>query len=185
MQPPRRSEFESWLPRAARVVLYSLLLCDALVFSQTPIRQSSEAEVKAAFLVSFAKFVEWPGRPPGQDFVICIAGNDPFGSILERTVEGEVIANSRIALKRVPRWQSPCQVLFVGASGLDNSRFLAGVPAGVLTVGEETSFLRDGGMIALVVEDRRVRFDVNYRAAVRGSVRISSKLLDVAREVEK
>ncbi|MEO5926385.1 MAG: YfiR family protein [Bryobacteraceae bacterium] len=150
------------------------------------IRQGTEAEIKAAFLINFAKFVEWPSETsPGNDFTICVAGADPFGQALDRAVENEAIENKPVKVRYVPRWQNDCRILFVGASDLDNSQFLAGVPPGVLTVGEQPSFLLDGGMIALVMEDQRVRFEVNLRAANRSSVHISSKLLDVARRVQK
>ena len=165
------------------------LLCAGLALGQStrPNRQVSEQEVKAAYLLNFVKFVEWdPTRDGGEaPFTICIAGTDPFGSALDRLVEGERIENRRIVIERVRRWQNPCRVFFIGSSELDAAQLLAGVGSGVLTVGEESRFLRDGGMIALVVEDRKVRFDINLKAARRASVRMSSRLLDVARQVER
>ena len=55
----------------------------------------------------------------------------------------------------------------------------------MLTVGEGAEFLRQGGMVAFVVENRRVRFDINLTAAAKSGLRISSKLLNVARSVER
>ena len=67
----------------------------------------------------------------------------------------------------------------------DVEGLLSEVGTGVLTVGEAPGFLRAGGIIGFVVENRRVRFDVNQGAAARARLRISSKLLSVARSVEK
>ena len=40
-------------------------------------------------------------------------------------------------------------------------------------------------MIAFVLENNRVRFDINQNAAASGSLTLSSKLLSVARTVKK
>jgi hypothetical protein len=165
------------------------LLCCGLALSQdgTPIRQASEEEVKAAFLLNFLRFVEWTAARPeaGPTFSICIAGADPFGGALRKAVAGEQIEGRPIVIQFVRRWQNGCRAFFVGAVDVDPAPLLAGVDPGVLTVGEGTSFLRDGGMIAFIMENRRVRFDVNLQAAQRGSVRLRSQLLDVARRVER
>jgi len=56
---------------------------------------------------------------------------------------------------------------------------------GVLTVGEGEAFAHAGGVIAFVIENRRVRFDINQTAADSAGLQLSSKLLSVARLVEK
>ncbi|MEO8098728.1 MAG: YfiR family protein [Acidobacteriota bacterium] len=168
----------------------SLLLWCAPAWTQNvgATRQVSEEEVKAAFLLNFVKFVEWPDsvrEAKATPFSICIVGSDPFREALDGLLQGETVAGRPVIVERVRRWQSSCQVVFVGASELDVPQALGGVQPGVLTVGEETRFLREGGMIALVVDNHRVRFDVNLRAANKASVRISSRLLAVARAVER
>jgi hypothetical protein len=55
----------------------------------------------------------------------------------------------------------------------------------VLTVGEGNDFIRQGGVIAFVIDNRRVRFDISLRAATNASLKLSSKLLSVARSVDK
>ena len=56
---------------------------------------------------------------------------------------------------------------------------------GVLTVGEDADFLASGGMINFIIDDRRVRFDINQKAVENSSLKLSSKLFQVARKVEK
>lgn len=82
-----------------------------------------------------------------------------------------------------PNKPASCQILFAGRN--DPPAPLPAVVPGVLTVGEGEEFLREGGMIAFVLEDRRVRFNVSQKAALKAGLRISSKLLSVARSVEK
>ncbi len=148
-----------------------------------------EYGVKAAFLLNFTKFIEWPPTAfaqPGAPFTICVLGEDPFGRMLDNIVAGETANGRRLVVERLRRPPvSGCQVLFVARSEKDPAKILQGAGPGVLTVGETESFLQDGGVIALLLENRRVRFDVNLRAAENSGVTISSKLLNVARSVKK
>lgn len=169
-------------------VLLGVFLCARLGRSQEsplpPARRSvTEYEVKAAFLLNFAKFVEWPEPRDNAPFAICTLGDDPFGPVLDRIVQGETINNRSLVVRRLHKWQEPCDVVFIANTERDTAGILHQIGNGVLTVGESADFLRDGGMINFVIADRRVRFDVNRKAADHASVRISSRLLGVARAV--
>jgi hypothetical protein len=170
----------------------ALLLCrfSTATESFSPIDEPPlEYRVKAVFLLNFTKFVEWPEGTfgaPDAPLSICILGEDPFGRALDSVIEGETINNRRIVVRRIQRLPLPsCQVLFMGRDEKDISHTLAAVRTGVLTVGEGDRFLREGGMIAFVLDNRRVRFDINQAAAASSGLQISSKLLNVARTVEK
>jgi hypothetical protein len=151
--------------------------------------QPLEYQVKAAFLLNFTKFTQWPpnafadGNAP---LSICILGDDPFGSVIDQLVQGETADGRKLSVQRLSRAPQPkaCQVLFVNKSGKEISRMLAQLGPDVLTVGEGDPFLRDGGMIAFVVDNRRVRFDINQAAAQSAGIALSSKLLSVARSVK-
>jgi hypothetical protein len=150
---------------------------------------SLEYQVKAAFLLNFTRFIEWPAAEPpaaGAPFTICILGDDPFGVALDQTMEGESANGRKIVIQRSRREVGKtCQILYVDRAEKGITELLTGVGRGVLTVGEGESFLREGGMIAFVVENRRVRFNVNLAAARNASLNISSKLLNVAKVVER
>jgi hypothetical protein len=151
-------------------------------------RSSSEYEVKAAFLLNFVRFVEWPAMPAAQakdPISICIVGDDPFQGYLDRVVQGESVNGRPITVRRVPRWQEGCGVLFVSSSEREPLKPIGQTPPGVLTVGESSGFLSDGGMIRFVVDDRKLRFDVNLKAVMEGRVQLSSRLLSVARQVQR
>lgn len=148
-----------------------------------------EYQVKAVFLLNFTKFIEWPAAAferPESPVTICILGEDPFGAALSQVVSGEVVNGRKVAVQRIKHVPAPksCQVLFVGRPEGPAGKSLPDLGPGVLTVGEGESFEREGGMIAFIIENRRVRFDVNQAAAGRAGLKISSKLLSVAREVQ-
>jgi YfiR/HmsC-like len=149
-----------------------------------------EYQVKAAFLLNFTKFVEWPASAFAQadsPVSICILGDDPFGSALDQIVAGEVVDGRKVAAERIRRPPAPqaCQVLFVGKLEKGVEKLLLELKPGILTIGEGEGFLRDGGMIAFVLENRRVRFQINNTAAQNAGLKLSSKLLNVATVVEK
>ena len=149
-----------------------------------------EYQVKAVFLLNFTKFIEWPPAAfelPDSPIAICILGEDPFGSVIDQVVGGEEVNGRKVVVHRMKRPPEPkaCQVLFWGKAERDASKTIGGLGAGVLTVGEGDSFIRDGGIISLVIENRRVQFDVNQKAAESSGLKLSSKLLSAARAVAK
>ena len=153
-----------------------------------------EYQAKAAFLFNFTKFIEWPqtafaGRE--SPFRICIAGDSPFEDSLVKDslvkiVEGERVNSRPFVVEKLGREEpaAHCQIVFFGASGGSVQETIPRLGPGVLTVGESDDFLRNGGVIRFVSDNRRVRFDVNQAAAKRANLRISSRLLRIAREVE-
>ncbi len=151
---------------------------------------SLEYDVKAAFLLNFAKFVDWPPSAfaaPDSPIAICILGKDPFGRGLDDLIQGELVNGRRLTIRRIDRAPSPqaCQIIFTQVTGKESSEILTGLGPGVLTVGEGDAFLRGGGIIAFLIENRRVRFAIDQKAAEAADLKLSSKLLAVARLVQK
>ncbi len=186
---PHRSHFA-----AARTIsrwLLCVICLTAFFVCQAAEEQVSEHQVKAAFLLNFTKFVEWPETAFGDGhspIAICVLGEDPFGSALDQIVEGEVVEGRRVIVRRIkePPVAKQCQVLFVSPVIKDVSQILTSGGTGILTVGEGSdNFLREGGVISFVVENRHVRFDINQSAAETEGLKLSSRLLRVARSVEK
>ena len=166
------------------------MLCLVFVIQSRAADESLEYQVKSAFLLNFTKFVEWPSaafEAPDSPIAICILGEDPFGATLDQIVAGEVVNSRKVTVVRIKRAPAPkaCQVLFLGRPEKEIASLLPSLEDGVLTVGEGESFIRDGGMIAFVIENRRVRFSANQLAAERAGLKISARLLNVARSVKK
>ncbi len=162
----------------------------ALAMTATAQSRAPEYKVKAAFLYNFAKFVEWPAQAfsnSSTPFRICVVGRDPFGDTLTSIVQGKSISGHAILSLQVqsPAEARSCHVLFLSQSDPETLRQslerLRGLP--ILTVGESTDFLPLGGMINFVLEEDRVRFEINLGAAEQHHLKLSSKLLAVARVV--
>jgi hypothetical protein len=169
-----------------------LLACagSLMLPSGTVAQTELEYEVKAAFLLNFAKFVEWPSTAfadSDSPVAICILGKDPFGRTIDDLVQGEAANGRKLIVRRMSQLPAAkaCQVVFAEEPAKEVTKTLNGLGRGVLTVGEGGSFLRNGGIIAFTIENRRVRFDINQTAAERAELKLSSKLLSVARSIEK
>jgi hypothetical protein len=146
-----------------------------------------EHEVKAAFLLNFARFAEWPASTFANQTApinICVVRPDPFGDTIDGIVRGEVVQGRGVAVRRVAADESihGCHVLFVPSAVQAVApllRSLRAVPT--LTVGETDTFLPAGGTVSFFLEAGKVRFAMNPDAAERSGVRISSHLLRLAR----
>ncbi|OLB40810.1 MAG: hypothetical protein AUH11_00950 [Acidobacteria bacterium 13_2_20CM_57_17] len=165
-------------------------------FAQTPdSRDSSEYLIKAGFIYNFAKFVEWPSAAfaqPDSPIVIGILGTDPFGALIDQIVENKKIGARSFVVKRLKwgpdfRELRDCKILFVGASEKAHIDELLQIvkTLPILTVGETPGFAERGGVIRFVLEDNRVRFEVNVEAAHQADLTISSRLLTLARIIQQ
>ena len=165
----------------------TLLLAAAMLLHAQP--SATEYQIKAAYLLNFAKFVTWPSSAaaPRNEFKVCIAGDDPFGPVLDATLRGESIEGRRVVAQRVANEQiaGECDVLFLSRSAEGQARrILAGLKgSSVLTVSDMPGFIERGGMIQFVTQADRVRFRVNLDAAEDAGLTLSSELLKVASEV--
>jgi hypothetical protein len=162
----------------------SLLTTRAM--EQTP----SEYDVKAAFLLNFMKFVDWPSTAfadADSPIAICILGKDPFGRTMDELAKGESVNGRKLIVRKLaePPPSKTCQMVFVHGPGKEAAKTIGAMGKGVLTVGEGEEFVREGGIIAFVMENRRVRFDINSSAAEGAGLTLSSKLMTVARSILK
>lgn len=141
-----------------------------------------EYRVKAAFLVTFAKFVTWPSSD--GPLVLGIVGDNPFGPYLETSARTAVVNGRRIVVRQLQAGDKldDCEILFIsGSPSVVPAEILRQVGrTPVLTVGESPRFLRDGGMIRLMVEDDRVRFQINSGRAEEAGLRVNAQLLSLA-----
>jgi YfiR/HmsC-like len=158
-------------------------------------RDSSEYLIKAGFIFNFAKFVDWPPATfaqPDSPIVIGILGTDPFGAIIDQIVQEKKIGGRGFVVRRL-KWGTDlkdlkeCKILFVGASERVHIDELVQIVKGlpILTVGETPGFAERGGVIRLVLEDNKVRFEVNVEAARQAGLTISSRLLTLARIIQQ
>jgi hypothetical protein len=142
-----------------------------------------EYAVKAAYLAKFPFYVEWPSAAfaaPNSPIVLCVVGEDPFGSMLDEAVAGQQVQGHPLLVRRMktaPPRDAACHIAYLGVDA--RAEHLRG--SGMLLV---TDAPAGGGVIAFVLKDNRVRFTVDDEAAAQSGLIISSKLLSVALSVK-
>jgi hypothetical protein len=158
----------------------------AVYASQSP----TEYQVKAAYLFNFLKFVEWPDDPaadPRGKWVIGFIGESPIGDELTHLAEGKNVLGRDLQVKKFQAADNlrECNILFISESEKKRLPPILGELRGssVLTVADMDNFIGAGGMIQFVVEDARVRVAIDVGATSRARLKVSSKLLALARAV--
>jgi hypothetical protein len=166
----------------------SLALSGALATSLTA-QASDEAHVKAVFLSNFAKFVEWPQqtfKSSEDPLTICIFGPSAVEPALREIASRKADGERRLAVIRLAEGTTACQILFVSAIATRRAQAVLDQvrSRSILTVGESAGFAAGGGIINFTIEDGRVRFEINLKAAERAHVQVSSRLLSLAQIVK-
>lgn len=176
--------------RFIAICLISVCLSVPTSAQSTSAAAPSEYLIKAGFTYNFAKLMQWPDRAftqPDSPIVIGILGTDPFGNTLRDVLAGKNANGRSFVIKRLKFGAEfkDCNILFVSASEtahLDEIfRAARGLP--ILTIGETPSFARRGGIINFVIEEDKIRFEVNVEAAKQADIAISSRLLTLAKIV--
>lgn len=149
-------------------------------------QRASGPDVKAGFLINFAKFVAWPDAvlPPGGAIVIGVTGNAAIADSLDAAVRGRTVDGRAITIKRLTPGEAPplVHLLFVGdGDRAQVADILTRVGRNaVLTVSDTPRFCSLGGIIQLRHEDDRIRFDINLDRADSLGLTFNSKLLALA-----
>jgi hypothetical protein len=159
--------------------------------SEEAIEASREYAIKAAYLYQFGRYVQWPSSAFPDDsaaLVIGVLGADPFGVALEEIARTKRVEGRPIVIRRFATMaeHTPCHILFVTASVSPEQKAAAIKKAdnsAVLLVGEEPGFAEQGGMVNFFLDENRVRFEISAAAANHKQLKVSSKLLSLAKIV--
>jgi hypothetical protein len=154
---------------------------------------SREYTIKAAYLYNFARYVQWRTdsfRSDQDPFVIGVLGTDSLGEDLDRIAQAKKVEARKIVVYRFPSPDKyrPCHILFVprtveAGQQIETIGRLRSSP--VLLIGETPGFAERGGTINFFIEQNRVRFEINQQAARRAGLKISAKLLNLAKLVSE
>ncbi len=171
-----------------------VLLCSwclpGSVLGQSTVASAGESQIKAAFLYKFGSYVEWPAQTferPDTALVIGVVESESTAAALAQIADSHPIDGRPVSVRRLHPGESldGVQVVFIGrmdAKRLDETLAAAkGRP--MLTVTESDPWLAVESMINFVVVGDKVRFDVSLPAVEQGSLKISARLLGVARKV--
>jgi hypothetical protein len=160
-----------------------------LAFSCVALAQPSEQEVKAAFLFKFPSFVEWPQAAlRAGPIVIGVAGAEDVATQLQQIAAGRTVQGRPVEVRRLREGEpvAGLHMLFLGRSQsarlAEVERQAPGQP--LLIVCEWNGALENGAVVNFVRDEGRVRFEVALDAAERRGLRISSRMLAVAQNVQ-
>lgn len=146
----------------------------------------TEYEVKAAFIYNFAKFVEWPADTSDDNMTLCILGQDPFGSALDN-INGKTVCGKTLMVKHINSVQNldNADMLFISSSEKEHLGQLIEVVGdlSILTIADTEGYAEQGVIINFYLERKKVRFEINVEAAERSGLKLSSKLLNLAKIV--
>ena len=152
---------------------------------------ASEYELKATMLYNLTRFVEWPSSAYADaqaPTILCLLGRDPFGSYLGSLASKETVNGRSVEIRRIRSNAelTSCHILYISSSERKTIvQILAGLKgSSVLTVGEMAQFAMRGGMVQFELEEKQVHFDINLDASRRADLKISARLLVLAKIVK-
>jgi len=180
--------------KRSRWYWYALLLSGLFVLLGGA--QFSEYEVKAVTIFNFLKYSEWPEEKYSSDrspIEIVVIGKSPFGDAWNRILDKK-IGDRTIVLKELPEYNNSDSirqilqgghVVFICRSEKQHLQEILETVQGknVLSISEQDRFLETGGMINFVMEDNKVRFEINLKRAKEERIKIDASVLKLALRV--
>ena len=177
--------------RRAVITALALICMTAALRPSAAIAQDvSIPSLKAAFLMNFVKFAEWPAGsvPAGRPFAFCVIGD----KAVFKELEASITRNSRPDLMSVSEMPADgavhaCQLIYLGGSDLAAPRRVLGAlqNAPVFTASDVRGFAEAGGIVELRLEKAKMRLWINPAAAQRARIALSAKLLSLATLVKE
>jgi len=165
----------------ALLVLLLIISCLNIAHADT----DREYGLKAAYLLSFARFVYWPegtNEDEIKHFNICVYGVNPFAGNLQRVTKKKIKKKEiKLLVTDSVKKLSACNIVFISKSESDNYlSVLEMVPVGVLTVSDIVGFSEAGGMIEFLRLNNKIKFDINLKESQASGIKYRSQLLEVA-----
>jgi len=179
----RASEARPW--RHAPLTLSFLV---ALLSAMPALATRDEYQVKAAFLLNFAKLVKWSARnqpAPGEPIVLGVVGEASVVESVSSKLAGARVGDHSVEVRSVSGASEVegCHIVYVAAGSDDRAILEAAREQAALSVGESEGFANRGGVVNFFNEGKKLRFEINPQAAAQAEIEISSRLLRLAKLV--
>lgn len=149
----------------------------------------SEAELKAAYLYNFAKFIYWPEGTfinEQSPLVIGVLGKNPFPKEL-LPLSAKKVRNRPITIRQFAKIKDIqlCHLLYISPSISTNLQSVLDIlhTKPIVTVGDQKTFVHSGGIIQFVTRRDRLRFLINLKTAEENKIKINSQLLTLAVDI--
>ncbi|CCQ89657.1 conserved hypothetical protein [Nitrospina gracilis 3/211] len=177
--------------------LFKLFICSLLAvwpvfLHKTPNAYSEEAVpreylLKTSIILKFFEFIQWPEEKmihnSEPQFVLCVVGSNPFGSLFDLAQKEGVFRNKLIVkIFSSGSHLDSCHMVYIGKSEDNNLEEMLhrtkGMP--ILFIGDTPGFSRRGVGINFVILNNKIRFKINRSAVEDRNIKISSELLNLA-----
>ena len=179
--------FENW----KIYLLAAILLLNSPAEYAQP-ENEVEYRLKAVYLLNFLQFVDWPENVFDNEdspIILSIIGDDPFGKILDETVEDEKISKHPVLIKRFRTLNELkfSHALFICSSEEEDYSTILNLvcESPVLTISDIGGFSNQGGDIEFYTEKNKIRFTINVQSLKKSNLKVSSKLLRLAKVINE
>ncbi|RDH82354.1 MAG: DUF4154 domain-containing protein [endosymbiont of Galathealinum brachiosum] len=166
-----------------RLILASMIWC-GLVQADF----NREYQLKAAYLLNFARFIYWPDQViESRDyFNICVIGDSPFEESLDR-LSNKKIKNKKIKIKYSQDFEREnyCHIVYISDGNKNKYREIINKINGepILTVSDIDDFANYGGMIGFIRVKNKIKFEINVEKSTKSNIKYRSQLLEVAEKL--
>jgi hypothetical protein len=146
-----------------------------------------EANLKAAFIYNFTKYIDWGNYSDRNAFVIGILGDAPIAKSLQQIARDNTVNNKPIVVKILdrPSQAADCDILFISKiSDYSLSSILPRLGKGVLTVSEQPGYAEKGTAFNFFIINNKLKFEANLKAISSAGLKAGSQLLKLAKIVE-
>ena len=167
---------------------FILLLFTGFVYGTLMAQVSEqEANLKAAFIYNFTKYIDWGNYNDRNEFVIDVLGDTTIANSLEQIAKEETINNKPIVVHVLenPSQAVGCDILFISKNcHFTLDKILPLVGKGVLTVSEQPGYARQGTAFNFIIVNNKLKFEANLKAISSAGLKAGSQLLKLARIIE-
>ncbi|MGZ8187540.1 MAG: YfiR family protein [Methylosarcina sp.] len=144
---------------------------------------AKEYVVKAAISLNLARFTEWPGsalKADSPNINLCVFGNKNIQQVFAQ-MENKSLGKRFLHVIQMNRslHLEQCNMIYVSELEEINVVQLFSLIAGqpILSIGEQDSFLEQGGLVNLQMKEGKINIQVNLEALTRSGIKISSRVL--------
>ena len=146
-----------------------------------------EANMKAAFIYNFTKYIDWRKYNPTNEFIIDVLGDTPVANSLEEIAKENTVNDKPIVVHVLdnPSQITDCDILFISRNcrfSLD--KILPAISKRVLTISEQPGYAEHGTAFNFIIINNRLKFEANLKAISSAGLKAGSQLLKLARIVD-
>jgi len=160
-----------------------------MVFPSALIAQSTEYLLKAGYIEKFTHFIDWPETSSLNDstipFSISVIGEHPFNTSIEKIFNKVMVKNKKVRIRYISSVDEIGNSMIVVIPGSQKNRldtilnYTKGKP--ILTIGETKGYGKKGVIINMFIDNDYIRYEINRTALSKSGLKISAKLLEIAR----